>query len=308
MILDDANLTAPLAALAGAQPDRPAWADAALARLPERLSVPVQGCEIEVLRWGRRGDRGLLLAHGNGAHASWWSYLAPLLADEGWNVAALSWSGMGGSGWRDSYSIETFVAELFAAAEVAGLYDHPGKPVFAGHSFGGFPVMAAGADHPDRLAGIITLDSSVEPPDQMWDGPPRRTLPNAVYPTLEAALARFRLAPPQHCPTLWALDHIARTSLKQVDGGWTWTFDPFLWNHFRMPDPLGWAPRVATPFTVIRGRDSMLATDAIWAYMRTVVPPGTRWVSVANARHHLMLDEPLATLSALSAVLSVQFS
>jgi pimeloyl-ACP methyl ester carboxylesterase len=96
--------------------------------------------------------------------------------------------------------------------------------------------------------------------------------------------------------------------LKQVDGGWTWAFDPYLWNHFRMPDPLLWVPRVATPFTVIRGRDSMLATEEIWAYMRTIAPPQTRWVSVANARHHLMLDEPLATLAALSTVLSVQFA
>lgn len=307
MILDDANLTAPLAALGGARPERPAWANAALERHPERLFAHVEGCAIEVLRWGRRGDRGLLLAHGNGAHAQWWSFLAPLLADQGWNVAALSWSGMGGSGWRDAYAIETFVAELFAASEVAGLYDHAAAPVFAGHSFGGFPVMAAAADHPDRMAGIITLDSSIEPPDQMWDGPPRRTKANAVYPALEAALARFRLAPPQYCPTLWALDHIARTSLKRTDGGWTWQFDPFLWNHFRMPDPLGWAGRVSVPFTVIRGAESVLATDAIWAYMRTIAPAHARWVSVPNARHHLMLDEPLATLAALSAVLSVQF-
>ena len=37
----------------------------------------------------------LLFLHGNGAHADWWSFIAPFFAAE-YRVAALSWSGMGG--------------------------------------------------------------------------------------------------------------------------------------------------------------------------------------------------------------------
>jgi len=41
--------------------------------------VVVQGAPIETLAWGRVGDPGLLLLHGNSAHADWYSFIAPLL-------------------------------------------------------------------------------------------------------------------------------------------------------------------------------------------------------------------------------------
>ena len=69
----------PLAAFGGAVPDAPAWFQAAIADLPERSTVTVQGAPIETLAWGRAGDPGLLLLHGNGAHADWFSFIAPQL-------------------------------------------------------------------------------------------------------------------------------------------------------------------------------------------------------------------------------------
>src|SRR5208282_981166 len=69
-----------------------------------------------------------------------------------------------------------------------------------------------------------------------WGGPGQRTKPNRVYPTLEAALTRFRFMPPQVPGNLFIADYIARRSLKRApmeDGsgeGWTWRFDPFLWG------------------------------------------------------------------------------
>jgi pimeloyl-ACP methyl ester carboxylesterase len=292
----------------GAHPPRPVWADAALSVEPATRWITVAGARIEVLRWGAPGGKGLLLAHGNGAHARWWSFLAPLLAAEGRTVVAASFSGMGGSDWRDAYTLDLFAEELIAAAEAEGLFAEGRRPVFAGHSFGGFPVLAAARALGDRLAGVMMLDSAIEPPGEMWDGPPRRTRPNAVYPTLEAALARFRLAPPQPCETDWAIDWIARYSLKQVDGaegrGWTWRFDPFLWNSFRMADPTPLLQGLCAPLCVMRGEQSALAAERVMAHMKTLVAPGALWVSVPQARHHLMLDQPLATLAAMRGVLA----
>ena len=55
-----------------------------------------------------------------------------------------------------------------------------------------------------------------------------------VYPSLEEALSRFRLMPPQVAGNLFIADYIARQSLKKVtkpDGseGWSWRFDPNMW-------------------------------------------------------------------------------
>lgn len=288
----------------GASPDYPAWALAALADGPERSRVDCNGAAIEVLTWGKPGDPGVLLLHGNGASADWWSFLAPTLAQGGYRVVAMSFSGMGGSDWRDVYQMDTFVAEILAVIDATQLTISARLPVLAGHSFGGFPALMASLKHKDKIGGLILLDTGIEPPGEEWTGPPKRTVPNRVYPSLTEALARFRLAPPQPCDNHWALDHIARTSLKPVEGGWTWKFDPYLWNHFefkRVSDVVG---DLKVPTIIMRGSSSYLMADRIWNFMKSVLPDNTGYVTIPQAAHHVMLDQPLATLAALEAALA----
>src|SRR5476651_2293156 len=97
----------PLAPFEGLPPPAPDWFTKAIAQEPERSMVPVDGANIELLTWGQRGKPGLILIHGNSAHADWWSFIAPYLAQD-YRVAAISLSGMGASDWRDSYSFEVF--------------------------------------------------------------------------------------------------------------------------------------------------------------------------------------------------------
>ena len=103
----------PLAPYHGAKPPAPAWFAPALAQEPERTFVTVAGAKIESLAWGARGKPGLLLMHGNAAHADWYSFIAPFFAER-FRVASMSWSGMGGSDWRETYAVETFAEEAAA--------------------------------------------------------------------------------------------------------------------------------------------------------------------------------------------------
>jgi len=271
------DIASPLSPFKGSVPDSPAWFDQAMAQKPERLRVPVRDSEIEVLTWGKVGNPGLLLLHGNGAHAEWWSFIAPFFAAD-WRVAAMSWSGMGESGWRDLYSAEIFADEIFAACEAAG-FDAAGvKPTLVGHSFGGFPCLYVSTRMPDRVRGVVLLDCTVHPPERQWRGPPQSRGVNRIYPDLETALARFRFAPPQGCENLYIADHIARTSLKQVpleDGsgmGWTWKFDPLMWGRFQMP-PLGdLLSQVACPMVLMWGERSNLMNEETLAYMVRELP------------------------------------
>src|SRR5580658_2993680 len=130
------EIASPLAPFAGAKPPAPAWFNDVIAKEPERSFVTVEGAKIELLTWGEVAKPGLILVHGNSAHADWWSFIAPFLADE-YRVAALSLSGMGGSDWRETYSFETYASEIHACAQAAGLYESEVKPVYIGHSFGG---------------------------------------------------------------------------------------------------------------------------------------------------------------------------
>lgn len=311
------NIQSPLAPFKGEKPEAPSWFDKALKREPARSFVEVKGARIETLTWGEVGKPGLVLLHGNRAHADWYSFIAPFFADD-YRVVAMSWSGMGGSDWRNSYSIELLSEEVAAVAEAAGMFESKTKPVVVAHSFGGFPALRYSARAGKKVGGLVLVDCPVMSPEmrkaRRGPGPgglePR---PNRVYETLPSALARFRFAPPQVCKNLYIADHIARTSLKKAplegadqgrDGeGWTWRFDPFQWRDLRMENPLPDFHALQCPVAIVWGAQSMLFDADILAYIAGLSPIGTPRIEIPAARHHLMVDQPLAFVTALRGLL-----
>jgi pimeloyl-ACP methyl ester carboxylesterase len=292
------EIPAPLAEFGGAVPPAPPWFAQAIAVESEQSRIIVDSAEIEMLTWGERGKPGLLLLHGNGAHADWWSFIAPFFAAD-YRVAAFSWSGMGGSDHRATYSIDGFVAEIFAVAEAAGLYD-AGLPRVVAHSFGGFPMMAAVHSRGERFAAAVIVDTPFRPPGEPGGRPPNATnRPHRVYPTLTEALARFRFAPVQACPNPFIADFIARKSLIEVADGWTWRFDPFLWHRFEVGDAPSLLADPRCPVALVWGERSMLMPPDRIASMLALLPPGTPAVPIPDAEHHVMIDQPLAFVSAL---------
>lgn len=107
-----------------------------MAQEPERGFVTSHGTQIETLTWGEAGKPGLLLVHGNSAHADWWSPLGPYLAKD-FRVTSMSLAGMGASEWRETYRFHDFADDAEAVSRATGLYDGQRKPIYIGHSFGG---------------------------------------------------------------------------------------------------------------------------------------------------------------------------
>ncbi|WP_203236248.1 alpha/beta fold hydrolase [Methylobacterium crusticola] len=300
----DPTLNAPLAAFAGAPPPAPAWFREVLAAAPEAGSLTVAGARIETLSWGERGRPGLLLLHGSGAHAGWWRFIAPFLAD-GHRVAALSWSGMGGSDWREAYGLDLFADEAERAAEAAGLFA-AGPPLMVGHSFGSLPMLALAGRSGPRWRGAVLVDPPIFSPERRHrpargDGAART---HRVYPTLAEALARFRFAPVQPCDTPYIADLIARESLKPVAGGFTWRFDPALWGRLRLPDRAALVGAARCPLALVCGARSDLMRPADAAYVTRLLPAGSPRIDVPEAYHHVMVDQPLAFVAALRALLA----
>lgn len=293
----------PLARLYGERPSAPAWFEAALADAPERSTIAVQGARIELLCWGQRGKPGLLLLHGNSAHADWYSFIAPLVARAGYRVAAMSFSGMGGSDWRETYGIAQWSDEAQAAAEAAGLFDAPVAPWCAGHSFGGLVLMTIVARWGQRLRGAMIIDAPLRTPEQRAAHEERRRArrlqPSRVYLSVEEALSRFRFTPPQPCEHLFVVDHIARHSLRPVEGGVTWRFDPFLFRDFTFGTMNRDMAEARCPLVLVRGGRSRLVTPAMMDYALSQAPPGTRSAEVPDADHHVMVDNPLGLVDLL---------
>jgi pimeloyl-ACP methyl ester carboxylesterase len=322
------EIASPLAPFAGARPPAPAWFDEIIAREPERSLVPVLGANIELLTWGEVGKPGLIFVHGNSAHADWWSFIAPFLADD-YRVAALSLSGMGGSDWRETYTFDVFAQEIHACAEGAGLYEAPVKPIYIGHSFGGSQVFYSAATYPERMRAAMLLDTGFGGPptaeqEEQWRkeaeksgqaerfrGPPRRTRPNRVYATLEEALTRFRFMPPQVPGNLYVADFIARRSLKRApmaDGsgeGWTWKFDPYMWGKLDRGSMGTPDPATAPPMAQIFGDRSAVMKRMGNGRRTDFVPAGVPSITIPDSEHHIMVDQPLALVAALRALLSV---
>lgn len=301
--VDFPELETPLAALAGERPAAPQWFHDALAVAPESCFVTVEGARIHYLRWGDRSRPGLLLVHGNAAHAYWWSFIAPFLARD-YSVAAIDLSGMGDSEWRPKgYSMECFALEILSVCRDAGMYEHAEPPVIVGHSFGGFVTMLAGALYGEHLAGTVILDAPVNPPDRPRNGP-LTARAHHLYPTVARALARFRLLPPQVCENLYLLDYVARQSLREVEGGYSWKFDPQIWRNFSIGDMAARLRDTKCRVAIFRGEHSVLMPPAVGEFMFNLLGRSAPVVEIPQAQHHVMLDQPLAVVSALRALLA----
>lgn len=290
-------------------PAAPAWFTAALAAEPSAGEVVVDGCRIAYLEWGTRGAPGLVLVHGGAAHARWWSHLGPLLAGEGrHHVVAVDLSGHGDSGWREVYRPETWAAEVVAVADDAGM----GRPpVLVGHSMGGFVSIVAAAAPDGELAGAVIVDSPVRRPDpeseegrdgRMFHAPKR-------YPDLATAMEHFHLVPPQPPPAPYVVAHVARHSLRPAeDGQWTWKFDPgVFWRRSGERHPADFGDelaRVRCRVAVIHGELSGIVDDDVTDYMSERLGRTAPFVEIPQAHHHLILDQPLAFVAAVRALLA----
>tara|TARA_R110000744_G_scaffold125730_11_gene231731 strand:- start:26052 stop:26999 length:948 start_codon:yes stop_codon:yes gene_type:complete len=297
---------APLVQYEGARPPAPAWFERALAVPTETGTVIVDNATIHWKAWGETGLPGLILVHGGVAHKDWWDSIAPFLAETR-RVVALDLSGMGDSDHRDAYRMDTYALEAITAGRAGGAFE-AGAPFMAGHSFGGFVALATAAEYGAELAGIAVLDSPVRPEREQRNSPPP-SRGGSVYASFEVALQRFRLLPEQDCANAFLLDHIARQSLKPAkrpDGsdGWTWKFDPHLWSKltYDRGSPAEIAASLKCRVALFRGADSSLVTDEVWGFMRETFGKGTTMVSIPDAQHHLILDQPIAVAAALEVL------
>jgi pimeloyl-ACP methyl ester carboxylesterase len=280
----------------------PRWFGEAIATPFQRRSVAVVGCLLNYLVWGDSAKPPLILVHGGAAHAMWWSVLAPQLSRH-YYVIAPDLSGHGDSGQREAYPLETWAEEVMAVSMDAGGI---GPPVLVGHSMGGRVSIVAAAAYGDRLAGAVIVDAPVKTPDPESDeAESGKAFRNPkTYPDVETALAHFRLIPEQPCEHAFILDHIARHSVRQTDAGWTWKFDPKVFLRSSPESLHDYLARVRCRVALMRGEFSAIVPPETSEYMYELLHRNAPVVDIPQAYHHLILDQPLAFIAAVRALLA----
>jgi pimeloyl-ACP methyl ester carboxylesterase len=275
----------------------PAWFTRALAAPVTQRTAVQDGVSIAYRMWGPPTGRGIVLVHGGAANSRWWDHIGPLLAADR-RVLALDLSGNGDSGRRPSYSFDTWAPEILAVAADAGLAE---PPTVIGHSLGGLITLRLAEMVGARIGGAVVIDSPIRdlaPEEQAARG--RRVFRQLrVYPTKEAAMARFRPVPDQ--PVVgYIAEHVAAESIRPVDGGWTWKWDPQVFRREESRTPQTRLDCRVALFRAEYGIMSAEMSDIMYDRLGRVAPV----IEIPAAGHHIMLDQPIALVAAIRTLLS----
>lgn len=278
------------------------WLAAQWALAAQERRVEVEGAWIAYRGWNLAAEDlpGLLLIHGFRAHARWWDHIAPSLARTH-RVAAIDLSGMGDSDRRPAYSRAQMAREVLAVAADCGF-----DPVtLVAHSFGSMSAIMASIAAPAQIRRLVIIDTAL--PTLADVGHQIPVPPKRIYPTREAAVERFRLIPPGAWPNADVLDYIAHHSVRDTGEGWTWKFDEDAAASLNAEastyraDLFG----VTVPTDVIYGEETEIMNSDRRAMASEIAPRCGPPIRIPAAHHHIMIEQPIALVAALEALLAV---
>ena len=285
------------------------WWTRALRHQTTGHRVLVDGATVHYRVWhGECADElVLLLVHGYRGHSHWWDWIAPALAGR-FRVAALDLAGMGESTARALYTPASFATDVLGVLEDLGTR----SATVIGHSYGGLAVLgaceiksgrAAAATVARRIGRAIILDSRIRFLDRDPQPESPRAAPYKVYPSYEAIRSRYRLIPDQPVTCEPLFEHIARHSIRETADGWRWAFDPQLPFAPHVADGRALLQRVDVPVDFVFGELSAVVDCERAAATVAALPLGRGPIGIPQAHHHLMLDQPVALIATLRALL-----
>lgn len=267
-----------------------------------QAGVEVKGARINYRLWSGDPERdGLLFLHGFRAQSHWWDHIIPRFTAD-FRVATMDLSGFGDSGWRAAYTAGAFAEEVLAVVEACDL-----APVtIVAHSFGATIAAHACALRPDMVRRLIILDARMllagmpEPDRAELD---RIRTSGSHYASESEIRSRFRLVPPSTRVDPDLLDHIASTSYRRREDGFTWKFDPSVDPELTDDPNRCVPPGVMTKIDLVYGdRSAVVTPETAAIIVRHFRHAGTPIV-IEDCDHHLMLEQPAALVSTLNALL-----
>jgi pimeloyl-ACP methyl ester carboxylesterase len=264
--------------------------------------VDIGGLKLHYQDFGTAGKPVVVCLHGGAAHGHWFDYVAgPLRAD--FHVLALDQRGHGDSGWVSppAYSYHDYAADLDQVAVKLDLRDF----TLIGHSMGGMVAIVYAATWPGRMKKLVVVDTSINLSEEriaaMRDVGSRG---GSSYATREELVARYKLRPGNSLAPAQVVRHIAAHSAKQFpDGGWRHKFDRSVYALRERMDGLPLWDRIKVPALLVRAERSQRITPEVVAAVKARAPQ-VELATVADADHHVTLDNPAGFVSAVRPFLA----
>jgi pimeloyl-ACP methyl ester carboxylesterase len=157
----------------------------------------------------------------------------------------------------------------------------------------------------DKLAGAVIVDAPVRRPSpESEEGRSGHAFKTpGVYDTKEQAVSHFALVPRQPSENDYIIDYIAGTSVRETPAGWTWKFDPNIFDGtlVALRDQLN---SVGCRVALFTGEQSVVVPPDTAKYMYDLMGRVSPVIEIPEAHHHLMLDQPLAFVAALRTLLA----
>jgi len=247
--------------------------------------------------WGAPGRPLVVLLHALGCHRGWWEWAAPLLAER-YLVVAPVFRGHGDSPGADDYGSKAYAEDVERPRQRLGA----GPCALVGHSMGGYVALTVAARNIIRLKAAVVADMKTDAPQQeLADLRAASLKPSRTYPTLEDAMARYRLAPSDHVVPPERLAAAARQSYRQLpDGTWTEKFD----RRALAIDPLApgdLAARLTCPALFVRGEHSQVMPAEPAAELAAAAK--AQLITMPGLHHHLPLENPEGIAAEVTAFL-----
>ncbi len=270
---------------------------------PKSVTIERGGVRLHALDHGGTGRPVLLLLHGAAAHAHWWDWTAPRLADR-FRPVAVDLRGHGDSAWAEDYSYEAF-ADNLAAWIAWARGEGEGPPALLAHSMGGVIALKLHEQARPELRALVVVDTPLRVDDRILEEVRsfgRR--PSFPWGSLEEFVSKFRLIPSAGRADPAHLAHVARHSVQRLpDGSWLLKTDRSFHRDRTGADLRPAWRRVESPALLVVGEasDRLAPEDLEWVAENL---PRVRVVVIPGAHHHVYMDEPEAFLRAVRGFLS----
>ena len=243
---------------------------------PTTLTVPVDGGQLRVARWGS-GANVVLASHGITANHRSFGEVASQLLDRGTDVTlyAVDHRGRGGSvSLPGPYGLAAHARDLVAVLDHLDV----GSATLLGHSMGAFIVAVAAELAPSRVERLVVVDGALPIPVELPDDADVEAVVRSVIgPALDRLDRTF--ASPDECVAMWQ-EHSA------VGGRYFNDVTDAYVRYDLTTDGSIWRPNVSKAAVLDDGESTLVDTEARTALERIHAPTVLLWAPRG------LLDEP----------------